>query len=654
LLTEIINADSGLDEPHTVMIHQSSGDVYVVGYLSDNVYKITNPVNCSTGSDLDDCTITEIVNAASSRLDGPQTLVIHESSGDVYVTGSLGAHIVLKIDNPANCSTVDTDGTPICNTTEIMTGLFFLPYGLAIHESSGDVYVTDVFSSDIYKIINPVNCSAVDTDGTPICNTTKIMDKTSFIPWAIAIHQSSGDFYVAGIGVENNVLKIDTSVNCSAVDTDGTPICDITAIVVRGPGLNEPYGIAVHDSTGDIYVTGFSSNTILKITNPVNCSTVDTDGTPICDITEILNGDSGLDEPYGIAVHDSTGDVYVAGSKSNNVFKLTFTSAPLEEIESSGSGGCDNCEAPTLGINSKAKRMVQNGFTYNGIPTDVERFYTPYPLLTVNVGDKNTAIFKIYEDTGPQNIKHFAFAFGLGTDQIISNSKAMIELDIDHEGTETITVTDPENALENIDVSTNVDSCNGGSADSQCLIVTIDHTFRAPLDFNIVATDVWDMKRNSWQNYYNHGIEIEGESLNLPKQYNGISKGHIYHLTETSKTMAVDEFGNTWLFQYDVWMKDYIKNERVQDPHWSVMNRMHSDFADYKELQAQIAQEQLLELCDTCLESPFTGFTNSWAYEIPEAMTAEKRIKKISVLIEIEKNKALQILDDAVKSTKYH
>jgi len=66
-----------------------------------------------------------------------------------------------------------------------------------------------------------------------------------------------------------------------------------------------------------------------------------------------------------------------------------------------------------------------------------------------------------------------------------------------HEGTETVVITDPENALEGINVSTDVGSCNGPGSGSKCLIVTIHHTFRAPLDFNIVATDVWDMKRNS-------------------------------------------------------------------------------------------------------------------------------------------------------------
>ena len=207
--------------------------------------------------------------------------------------------------------------------------------------------------------------------------------------------------------------------------------------------------------------------------------------------------------------------------------------------------------------------MVTDGFTYNGKSTDVERFYTPYPLITANVGQLNKAVFKIYEDQGPQNIRHFSFAFGLGGDQVISQSKAMIELDIDFDGTETVTITDPENALDNVRVKTSTGDCNVDSS-MECLIVTIDHRFRTQLDFNIVATDVWDTRLNSWQNYYNDGIEVVGESLNPPKQYTGIHDGHLITITEIGKNIATDEWGNVW--SYDkTWNMNYVSNEKIDD-----------------------------------------------------------------------------------------
>ena len=88
----------------------------------------------------------------------------------------------------------------------------------------------------------------------------------------------------------------------------------------------------------------------------------------------------------------------------------------------SGNGDGDRT-APTLGVSSSEYRLVSNGFTYNGYPVDVERFFTPYPLITVNVGETNKAEFKIYDNQGPEYIKHFSFAFGLEKDQVISQSK---------------------------------------------------------------------------------------------------------------------------------------------------------------------------------------------------------------------------------------
>jgi len=311
------------------------------------------------------------------------------------------------------------------------------------------------------------------------------------------------------------------------------------------------------DTPGAWAVAGTLTNAPIAVTN---VAVAGTDVTLTLD-SVIVNGDTvtiAYTNPGGAnEITDAAGNEiasFGAQAVTNNVAVVV-----AQANKSRGGSGCNDCEAPTLGIDKSGQRLVSNGFTYNGHSVDVERFFTPYPLIKANVGQTNKADFKIYENEGPDNIKHFSFAFGLGNDQIISESKAMIELDIDWDGTETVTVTDPENALDNVKVETSAVSCDGDER-VNCLGVTVYHTFRAPLDFNIVATDVWDNSRNSWQNYYNHGIEVVGESLNPAKEYDGIDKGHIYHLTETSKTTAVDEFGNSWTLKYGLWDMDYIKN----------------------------------------------------------------------------------------------
>ncbi len=177
---------------------------------------------------------------------------------------------------------------------------------------------------------------------------------------------------------------------------------------------------------------------------------------------------------------------------------------------SSGGDGCDGeCSAPTLGVNSAGYRLVDNGFSYNGKAVDVESFYTSYPLITAYINQDNTATLKIYDDQGPQNIRHVALGFGLGNGQLFTNSKAVIEWDRSWDGKVTVTEIDPENALKDISVETSTGPCRSDSIFSECLIVTMHHSFSKALDFNMISTNVWDSNRNSLQNYYNHGVEVE-------------------------------------------------------------------------------------------------------------------------------------------------
>jgi len=293
-------------------------------------------------------------------------------------------------------------------------------------------------------------------------------------------------------------------------------------------------------------------------------------------------------------------------------------------LRTGGSGCSGDCLPPTLGINEKYTRVVENGFTYNGNTINVERYFTPYPLITVDVGKQNKAVFKIYDNLGPDNIRHFDLAFGLDVGQTMGTSNAMIVWTKSHEGTETVTLVDPHNALDNVRVLTSEGKCKADSAGNNCLIVTVYHTFRAPLDFDMVGTNVWDYKRNAWQNFYNHGIHIEGESLNPPDEYVGIYKGDLIHIFETGKNTAVDENGNTWTFD-NTWIKDYTPKGKIVDGYTQHgIDRNNAWFNIYKQGQELLANELLEQLCPACSDKEFAEIYDIVSYELP------KRISKLS------------------------
>ena len=305
----------------------------------------------------------------------------------------------------------------------------------------------------------------------------------------------------------------------------------------------------------------------------------------------------------------------------------------------SGGGGCTSCAPPVLGIDRHGNNFVSNGFTYNGFPTDVQYFFTPYPLITVEVGEPNNAKFKIYDDVGPDYISHFEFAFGLKQGQIISQTPVAIEWDRNFLGEETVSILDPDNVLSDVAVVVTEDICDKGNI-LRCLVISIDHTFRESLQFDIVATNVWDDRRNSSQNYYNHGIHITGDSLNPDKFAN---KG-------TQVLKRIDKINDIWVPLDDDMVTKYQKNsvgtfipiewkefKRHQDPIQNVMTRLNSNFdamVNYEKIRAvQHFDSSLIQgTIDDPIESVYVHF-------IP-------RLEKLGDEINAEQVKAQETMDE--------
>jgi hypothetical protein len=238
---------------------------------------------------------------------------------------------------------------------------------------------------------------------------------------------------------------------------------------------------------------------------------------------------------------------------------------------------------------------VDQGFAYNGVSASIESFSTSYPVLTTKVGAVNKAVFKIYEDGGPSRIRHLDFAFGLSHAQAFSDSKVIIEWSKSWDGIESTKVIDLAHALKDVKVVTSEGPCKTGSIKNDCLIVTIYHTFAAPLEFNGVATNIWDENRNAWQNILTNGIIVLGDSQNPAAKHTvADSTGHVRTITELTSHVATDELGKYWsLDKNGFWVRAFTSPGQIGVlSYWTGYDR--NDITEYMQMkkgQALIASK---------------------------------------------------------------
>jgi len=338
------------------------------------------------------------------------------------------------------------------------------------------------------------------------------------------------------------------------------------------------------------------------------------------------------------------------------------------ESERTGGSGCDDCTPPTLGVDTNGVRRVAGGFTYNGAAHNVDYYYTPMPLIEVETGVENVAVLKIFEDSGASRLAHAGLAFGLGRGQHFAESEAEIRVSISHSGELSIALDDPSGAIdaETLRASHDIVECMPGSS-AECVEVTIHHTFREPLDFDVVSTNVWDTRRNAWQNFYNHGVHVSGDSLNPSRgiEVNGgglvlypLISGRvdadgdgIYDYDERHVTYMLDEGYGVWRLTPD---GTYAPLRNLYALHHEVDDAMYADgrirthgaerssalFAEELARQAAIAEGIMAELgigvpereAPAAAPSPYDG------------MAAEPRLERLSEAIAAEINVAERLM----------
>jgi len=142
--------------------------------------------------------------------------------------------------------------------------------------------------------------------GAAIPNAVIAGSNTGLLPWGIAL-DAAGNIYVANVGSDPNTGLAGNKITIFAAGASGNAMP--TATIAGGnTGLDDPVGIAV-DGAGNIYVAnGGNSNSIT-----VYAPGASGNATPIATIAGV---NTGLNIPSGIVL-DGAGHIYVANQRGS-------------------------------------------------------------------------------------------------------------------------------------------------------------------------------------------------------------------------------------------------------------------------------------------------------------------------------------------------
>jgi len=241
---------------------------------------------------------------------------------------------------------------------------------------------------------------------------------------------------------------------------------------------------------------------------------------------------TSLDQSVGFILVDSLGCMdfndfgvllgtpFIAQTGQYVVCAFLFnTSEPPKSSEGNSNNNKDRTP-PTLGLNDKHERIVDNGLTFGGIKINVVHEYTEFPLIKMPVGALNTIDLLIYENWGKNNIKFVHVFLGL-EDKTTPISKAAASFGYhflpSNSVREAFEITDKQNLLDSANM-TGISSAECSIHDNtnydDCLKISFEYTSReAPLH-NVFAIQLGDEHGNKFTHYFNDGIAVIGDSLN--------------------------------------------------------------------------------------------------------------------------------------------
>jgi uncharacterized protein YjiK len=254
--------------------------------------------------------------------------------------------------------------------------------------AGGDVYVAGHNSHNVFRVTSGGIDEVMGPSGSWGGQT---LDSPSDLA-----SDASGNIYVAGKG-SNNAFSVDSLNNVSLLNPSA-------AVDVEG--------ITVDQSTGHVYVSGFSSSYAHRASGGVLTEVINSAGDGVCPLTNA----------HGILA-DGADSVYVTGYGSDNLFRVDTTGATSPE--------CLMSLAPVAGLPPAPEQ-----------PVDIAR--GPDGMLYVT-GGLSDEVVRIDPTTNPVTVTPIIDATGDGQGNVLDGPSGVA---VDHKGNVFVTGQDSDNVFQ--------------------------------------------------------------------------------------------------------------------------------------------------------------------------------------------------------------
>ena len=367
------------DTARDLAIHATSGDIYVVGDTQSIDFPGTTggaQESVSVGwytfvarISADLTALHQATYLGGSGGDLGYGIALHPTSNQVYVSGGTTSIDFPATSGGAQPASGGSDDAFVARLNANLTTLYqatYLggdgtekPWGLGIHPASGEIYVVGETLSDRFPGTaggaQPIKDGGRDAFIAYLSADLQNLQQSTYlgangrdIGYDITFHRTSGEVYVTGFTGSGTSVDAFPGTTGGAQDTPGG---DYDAFVSRlRSDLQELYqstylegsrgdiahSVAIDPSSGNVYVTGQTRSHDFPATSggaqeahggglagfeDVFVASLNSDLTTLNQSTYL--GGNNNDVSVGIAVHPSSGEIYVAGTTLTQDFPGT-------------------------------------------------------------------------------------------------------------------------------------------------------------------------------------------------------------------------------------------------------------------------------------------------------------------------------------------